>query len=238
MVDYFQQRYSADNTTLAVAGNVDFDALVELANQACGGWQRTDTARCYPQLHLEGSDFTIEDERTNRHYLIMISPAPALQDDRRYAAGMLANLIGDMEGSLLYWALVDPGIAEEAQTGYDGRDQLGDMFVYASCPPERAEQVEEIINDTLTSCIDLISEDDLERLRNKTATNIIVGSERPLGRMMRLGRMAMYTGTEYRSLDEELARIQAVTLDDVRDLYRAFPFTPRTVGRLHPASEK
>lgn len=236
MVGYFDQRYSADNTTLAIAGRVDFDDVVDRANQFCGRWKRTNTARMYPELQLDSNDFTLEDERTNRHYLIMISPAPALQDDRRYAASMLANLIGDSEGSILYWALVDPGIAEEAQTGYDGRDALGDMFVYASCSPERAEQVEEIINDRLDQCLELINEDDLERLRSKTATNITVHSERPLGRMMRLGRMAMYYGEEYRTLDEELARIEAVTLDDLQAVYEAFPFKPRTVGRLRPAN--
>ena len=236
MVGYFNQRYSADNTALAIAGRVDFDDVVDRANQFCGQWKRTNTARTYPELQLDCNDFTLEDERTNRHYLIMISPAPALQDDRRYAASMLANLIGDNEGSILYWALVDPGLAEEAQAGYDGRDALGDMFVYASCSPDRAEQVEEIINDRLDRCLALITDDDLERLRSKTATNITVGSERPLGRMMRLGRMAMYYGEEYRTLDEELARIEAVTLDDLRGVYEAFPFTPRTVGRLRPAN--
>jgi len=236
MVGYFNQRYSADNTALAIAGRVDFDDVVDRADQFCGQWKRTNTARTYPELQLDCNDFTLEDERTNRHYLIMISPAPALQDDRRYAASMLANLIGDNEGSILYWALVDPGLAEEAQAGYDGRDALGDMFVYASCSPDRAEQVEEIINDRLDRCLALITDDDLERLRSKTATNITVGSERPLGRMMRLGRMAMYYGEEYRTLDEELARIEAVTLDDLRGVYEAFPFTPRTVGRLRPAN--
>jgi len=236
MVGYFDQRYSADNTTLAIAGRVDFDDVVERANQFCGRWKRTNTARTYPEVQLESNDFTLEDDRTNRHYLIMISPAPALQDDRRYAASMLANIIGDDEGSILYWALVDPGLAEEAQAGYDGRDALGDMFVYASCSPDRAEQVEEIINDRLDRCLELITEDDLERLRSKTATNITVGSERPLGRMMRLGRLAMYYGEEYRTLDEELARIEAVTLDDLRAVYEAFPFKPRTVGRLRPSN--
>ena len=235
MVEYFGQRYSADNTTLAIAGNVDFDAVVKQVSDLCGGWERTNTVRQYPEVELRNRELTIEDERAARQYLIMISPAPSLQDEDRYAASMLANLIGDTEGSLLYWALVDPGIAEEAQAGYDGRDGLGDMFVYASCSPERSDKVESIINDQLDRCLELITEDDLERLRNKTATGVTIGSERPLGRMMRLGRMAMYYGPdEYRTLDEELARIQSVTFDDLRRVYEAYPFKPRTVGRLQP----
>ncbi len=234
MMSYFTQRYSADNTTLALAGNVDFDAVVEQVTSCCGSWNRTNTERTYNPLDAASHDFTMEDDRTNRHYLLMLSPAPSIQDDRRYAASMLANLLGDTEGSLLYWALVDPGIAEEAQAGFDGRDGLGDMYVYASCNPDRAQQVEEIINQKIKNCVNEVTDDDLERLRSKTATNITVSSERPAGRMMRLGRMSMYFGSQYRTLDEELELIQSVTLDDVRAVYEAFPFQPRTVARLRP----
>lgn len=231
---YFDDRYSADNTVLALAGNLDFDAMVKAAEECTGRWQRTDTRRQYPPYTLETSNLVIEDSKANRSYLIMISPGPAHGDPRRYAADMLAHLLGDQEGSLLYWALVDTGIAEEAQVGYDGRDRVGDFFVFASCPPEREAEVERIIDDQIHRCLDLVTEDDLERLRNKIATSVTLAGERPAGRMRRLGRVWTYLG-EYSTLEEELARIQAVTLDDVRAVYAEFPFRPRTVGRLRPA---
>ncbi len=79
-----------------------------------------------------------------------------------------------------------------------------------------------------------LTEDDLERLRNKSATGVTLAGERPAGRMQRLGRQWVYHG-EHRTLEEELARINAVTLDDLRAVAAAFPFRPRTVGRLLPA---
>lgn len=71
------------------------------------------------------------------------------------------------------------------------------------------------------------------RLRSKTATGVTLAGERPAGRMKRLGRVWTYL-QRYSTLEEELARIQAVTLDDVRAVYEAFPFKPRTVGHLRP----
>ncbi|KAA0271119.1 MAG: insulinase family protein, partial [Acidobacteria bacterium] len=115
MAAYFNDRYSADNTVLALAGNLDFDATVDAVMKWCGSWQRTDTHRRYDAINRGDHHFTLDDPNANRHYLLMVSAAPAAEDERRYAASMLANLLGDQEGSLLYWALVEPGIAEEAQ---------------------------------------------------------------------------------------------------------------------------
>lgn len=233
MAAYFNERYSADNTVLALAGNLDFDATVDAAARWCGSWQRTDTHRRYDAIDRADHHFTLDDPNAGRHYLLMVSAAPAADDERRYAASMLANLLGDQEGSLLYWALVEPGIAEEAQVGYDGRDRVGEYYVYASCPPERAAQVEEIISDQIARCLELTTEDDLVRLRSKMATSVTLAGERPAGRMKRLGRVWTYL-QRYSTLEEELAKIQAVTLDDVRAVYEAFPFAPRTIGHLRP----
>ena len=53
--------------------------------------------------------------------------------------------------------------------------------------------------------------------------------------MQRIGRRWTLLG-EYRTLDEELERIRAVSLKDLREVYEAYPFSPRTVGVLRPPS--
>jgi predicted Zn-dependent peptidase len=70
--------------------------------------------------------------------MLMLAPAPGQQDERRYAMSMLAQILGDADGSRLHWALIETGLAEEAQAQYDGRDRAGDVLVYASCSPENA----------------------------------------------------------------------------------------------------
>ena len=51
--------------------------------------------------------------------------------------------------------------------------------------------------------------------------------------MRRLGRLSTY-GLEYRTLEQELDRISAVTLDELRQVHDAFPLKPVVVGRLTP----
>ncbi len=164
-----------------------------------------------------------------------MSPAPAVQDDRRYAAAMLANVLGDAEGSRLYWSLVETGLAEEARAQYDGHDGVGAFLVYYVCCPDSAAEVDRVIAACIDELPDSVTDDDLDRIRSKVATSATLQGELPAGRMQRLGRLWTYTA-DYWSLDEELDRINAVTLDDVVALARDFPFRPRVTGHLGPAS--
>src|SRR6266446_1495091 len=45
MRDYWNRRYAANNLILAVAGNFDWEHLVQLAEQRCSGWRTGDTSR-------------------------------------------------------------------------------------------------------------------------------------------------------------------------------------------------
>ena len=154
----------------------------------------------------------------------------------RYAASALAYILGGSENSRLHWKLIETGLAEEAQSAYDGHAGTGDYFVYASGDPDKLDQIEETINGEVASLVDSLQDDDLERLRNKLATGATLSGERPDGRMQRLGRQWTNIG-RYRSLEDELAKIHALTIQDLRRVSELYPFTPATVGRMVPESE-
>jgi predicted Zn-dependent peptidase len=234
MLEYFRTRYAADNTVAALAGRLDFDRMVERLGEHCGAWNVSGTCREYPAHAFTDDECLLELPSVNRHYTLMISPGPAVQDERRYAAGMLAQVLGDAEGSRLYWALVETGLAEEAQAQYEARDGTGELYVFLASSPEDAAEVESVARREIAALVDSVTQDDLERVRSKVATLATLQGERPAGRMRRLGSMWTSFG-EYRSLEQELERINAVTLSDLRETYAAFPFRPMTVGRLRPA---
>ena len=234
MAEYFNARYSADNTAVAFAGKVDFDAACKQVESLCGNWQRTGARRTGPSPTAVGDTFTLKDAKVNRAYILGLAPAPAMDDERRYAAALLAQILGTADNSRLHWALIEPGIAEDAQAAFDAHDGVGDYYVFAAGDPERADEIEATIRKEITNLPDSLCEDDLTRLRDKIATAATLGAERPGDRMQRLGRLWMYLG-RYSSLDEELERINKVTLGDLKQVAREFPLTPVTMGRLVPA---
>jgi len=233
MRDYFGQRYSPDNITVAAAGRIDFKKLIDEVQKIAGHWSPTGVSRLYESPTVRPLSDTLLDPKVNRYYMAMMCPGPSAQDERRYTAKIIADVLGDDEGSRIYWALVDPGLADEADISYLPYDRTGSFFAFASCDPDRSAQVEETLVKTLDSYADSIEEGEIERAKNKVATQATVAGENPGGRMRGLGSQWTYLG-EYRSLREELDRIMSVTVDDVRSLLREMPFSPKTIVRMGP----
>lgn len=237
MRTYFEHRYSPDNIVVAAAGKVDFEALVADIEKLCADWPATGATRDYAEPCPVAKADHVADEKLSRHYLGMLCPAPSAQDDRRYAAKVLADVLGDSEGSRLYWAIIDPGLADEADFSFMPQDGSGAYLAYASCDPARAEKVEATLMKVLDEVVSAkdIADDEVMRAKNKLATQAMLQGERPAGRMQALGVQWTYQGA-YTPLDEELAKLMAVTAEDVNALLSDFAFAPKTVLRLGPGA--
>src|SRR5438045_8352563 len=82
----------------------------------------------------------LSDPKLSRCYTMAMTPGPSAQDERRFAARVLSDVIGDSDGSRLYWALVDNAIAEEADFGFYPHDGCGSFYLSLTTAPERTQQ--------------------------------------------------------------------------------------------------
>jgi len=235
MRDYFAGRYSPDNLVVAAAGKIDFAALVGDVERLCGGWEPTQATRATAAAPAEHGELSVADPKLARHYVGLLTPAPSAQDEQRYAARVLADVLGDSDGSRLYWELVDPGLAEEADFAYHPQDHAGAFMAFAMSDPARAADVEARLLATMDGFAAQrdVSEDEVTRAKNKLATQATLQGERPMGRMHALGAGWAYLG-RYLPLEEELGHLMAVTPHDAAALLERYPFTPRTLLRLGP----
>lgn len=234
MREYFNARYTAEATVVALAGALDIDEVARALESLDEPWTHGDPPPRGPAPETGAGRFEIRRESVSRGYLLHVWPAPAMQDELRHAARLLSQVLGASGNSRLHWALVEEGLADEAVAAYMGQDGAGEFVVYASGDPDKLEQIEATIADELAKVIDELSENDLVRLRAKAATGVTVGGERPSDRMQRLGARWTLLG-DYLPLEEELEQVRAVTLDDLREVARRFPLSPKTTGVLRPA---
>ncbi|MGA0172412.1 MAG: M16 family metallopeptidase [Phycisphaerales bacterium] len=230
---YFALRYASDSVAVAAAGNVDFAEFRERVAATCSSWTPSGVKREHPALAPGSGDFTLRRPELAAAYGVMQMPAVDLLDPRRYEASLVAQILGDSEGSRLFWSLVETGLAEQADASFDPRDGVGEMSVHWVCDPEAHEEVEAVVRRELAAFSESLTDEDLVRSRAKVATSVTLAGERPSGRMHRLG--ANWTvGREYSTLEEELARIERVTLRSLHEYLEAFPLVPRMTGRLLP----
>jgi predicted Zn-dependent peptidase len=236
MKNYFDSRYGPGNMVLAAAGNLDFDAFVASANNYCGAWKHLDVQRAYPVPALQQKRRHIRDPKLKRHYIAGLCPGPSAQDDSRYAAMVLSDVLGDHDGSRLYWALVEPGLADEADFSFYPHDQTGSFLIYASCDPERANQVEEILLGELQKVLkDGLTEEEVHRSKTKIESSTVLQGESTLSRMRGLASRWTYN-REYRSLEEDLALLESITRKNLQDVAAKSGFAPMTITTLGPGA--
>ncbi len=233
MADYFTRRYGPGNMVLSVTGRLEFDEVVKLAEKYCGTWQRVNAPRQQPQPTYSPLRTDLVDPKLNRRYTMGMTPGPSAQDDRRFAARVLADVVGDSDGSRFYWALVDNAIAEDADFGFYPHDGCGSFYIALTTAPDRAQQALDIALKELEKVKTDLNVDEVERAKNKIASSLVLSGEIPLGRMRSIGSQWLYN-KQYRSLEQDMETLRAITPDSLRQLMKDFPFDPMTIVSLGP----
>lgn len=236
MRGYFAERYSPANISLVAAGKVDFDDLVSAAEEYCGDWQPFEAPRQVTAAPPHRGFDCILKDTSAQEYCIQYANAPAATDDDRYAAKLLATVIGDDSGSRLFWELVEPGLAEHASLGH--QDHLGTgLFVsYLSCDPEFAADNLRRLKDAYRRVEEEgITTAELEQAKNKVNSRVVLRSERPRGRLFVLGGNWIYRD-EYRSVKDDLDAIDRVTLAEVNAVLKKYPLSASTTVVIGPVA--
>src|SRR3954468_5986868 len=236
MAEYFARRYGPGNMVLSVTGKLNFDAIVKLADRYCGSWARVDAPRQQPSPLYKPQRVSMTDAKLNRQYTMGMTPGPSAQDDRRFAARILSDVIGDSDGSRFYWALVDNAIAEDADFGFYPHDASGSFYIALTTDPKRSDEALAIALKELEKVKHDLNHDEVERAKNKIASSLVLSGEVPLGRMRSIGGQWIYN-REYRSLEKDMATLMAVNTDSLRRLMEQFPFDPMTVVSLGPGEK-
>ncbi len=231
---YFDSRYSPTNLTVVGTGNLDFDAFVATLERLCGRWQTYDVTRTTDRATPNATQKIISDAKVMREHIGLMSAGPTAIDEDKYAAMLASSIIGDTTGSRLYYALVDPAIADEASTSYAGLDGEGVFMTFISADAERAGQALQIARDELAKfAADGPTEAELTAAKNKIASGATTSGEMPLGRMSELGRQWMYCGN-YIPLAEQIESIFAVTAGDIASLTSKYDLSAATTLGLGP----
>src|SRR5205085_7160094 len=120
----------------------------------------------------------IPKDKVAQEHVVLMSPGPAADDPLRYAAETLALVVGDDSGSRLYWALVDPGLADSADTSFHEYQGTGSFYTSFSCAPDKAQKNLSIVLQVLRTVeADGITEEELQQAKSKILSRIVRGSE-------------------------------------------------------------
>lgn len=231
---YFEQRYSPSNIVLVAAGKVDFERMVQSASRYCGAWTPYPVNRELGDGQRHDAFECIHKSAATQQYIMQLARAPRGESEQRYAADLLTTMLGDSSGSRLYWELLDTGLAEQAGLYYVDYQGAGIFWTTLSCAPELAEQNLQALLDIYRQAeTGGFTDEELQQARNKTKSRLVLGSERPRSRLFNVGGNWLQHH-QYRSVAEESAAFDAVTLDEVHRVLQEYPLSKSTTVVVGP----
>jgi predicted Zn-dependent peptidase len=236
---YHERRYPANNLLLAVAGNFEWDRLLALAEEHTASWGSGEMGRtAEPFLPTAGASVVVKPQ-LKQQLLLLASPSVGLEDPDIYAAELAAMVLGDGTGSRLFWNIYQKGLAETAAASLSAFDHTGMLVTLISTTPEHAPAVLELAQAELKGLEeDGVREDELRRAKDKLISRTVLDGDSAYSRMQALAYTWVAEG-RVRSIEDEMAVIEAVTVEDVRRTLARYSLTERQVitayGPLEPA---
>ena len=222
---FYKRHYRPGNMVVAVAGNVDHTAVVRKVRKAFGrqgfldgtakpaAVRRTEKART---VHPGESRTVRQQEQVN---LVLGVKGITRTDERRFALGVLNTALGGGTSSRLFQEVHEQrGLAYSVYSFASHHADAGVVGVAVGCLPAKFDAVLETVRAELAKiAADGLTAEELERGKGQLKGGLVLGLEDSGSRMSRLGK-AELVYDELLSIDEVIARIDAVTLEDVRAL--------------------
>src|SRR4051794_10692296 len=222
IASYHDERYAPSNLVLAAAGNVEHDKLVELAKAACdagvpGSSNGKRELVAAPASVAPQSRFF--QKQTEQFHLTLGAPGIKRGDDRRFALRVLDTILGGSTSSRLFQEVREKrGLAYSVYSYSSQYIDSGQIGMYVGTRPDNVAEALEVIGGELRKLAeDGVSADELERAKENVKGRTVLSMESMLARMNRLGSSVL-TGIPLLSLDEVLARTDAVSSDDIAAL--------------------
>jgi predicted Zn-dependent peptidase len=239
MRDYFTSRYYAlGNMIVTVVGNFDWDHIRQILQAECSGWQTQQLSRQLSDCKGSFKQKRVEKPNLACEHICLVSHAVSAQDPKRFACRLLACIIGDSVGSRFFWELIDKAIAETAVMQSEVMDATGALFSYIRCSNENVTQVLDIVDAIFKNIADSgISDDELNKAKNKILSALVIKNEMPMGRLVDVGFNWTYL-KQYRSVEDDIVSIKSVTVDEVNSLIKQLNparYTKVSIGPAKPA---
>jgi len=158
---------------------------------------------------------------TEQYHLALGAPAPARDDELRFALRVLDNILGGTSSSRLFQEVREHrGLAYNVysfQALYAGRGQIG---IYLGTRPDNVAPALKVVADELQRLReDGVTAEELARSKENVKGRLVLSLESTASRMNRIGASVL-AGLPLMSIDEVVERIESVSLDDVNGLVR------------------
>ncbi|MFN2381429.1 MAG: M16 family metallopeptidase [Guyparkeria sp.] len=244
---WYREHYAPNNATLIVVGNVEPDAVVELAERHYGPISQRDLAHAKPREEMEqhGAKRAHLSIPAKLPRLTMGYKVPSLvtAGDARtaYTLAVISGILAGDSGARLNNDLVRAGKLSAADAGYSLNARETTLFSVNATPRDgqSLEESEDLLREQIERLRnEPVEEDELDRMKAQVVASDVYQRDSLFYQGMKLG-IYETVGLDYRQANEFVEGVRAVTVEDVQAVAREyFRDDGLTIATLEPATNE
>ncbi|HEV7711312.1 MAG TPA: pitrilysin family protein, partial [Asanoa sp.] len=242
---FYRRNYVAPSIVIAAAGNLDHNALVRRVRTALAGTPLDTPAATpvghrpsTPSVRLRTGQIAVSNKDSEQAHVVLGGAGIGRLDQRRFALSVLNNVLGGGMSSRLFQEIREQrGLAYSVYSYASQFADSGLFAVYAGCAPGKVEEVLDLTRASLaTVARDGVTAAELARGKGMAKGSYVLGLEDTGSRMSRLAK-GEFLYDDPLTVDELLAKVDAVTLDEVNTLATELCGQPMSLAVIGPFEE-
>jgi predicted Zn-dependent peptidase len=242
---FYARRYLPPSIVVAAAGNLDHAKVVRMVTGAFERIERFTVAGtagthrpATPTVPVRTRQSAVRAKDTEQAHIILGGPGLSRDDDRRFALAALNNALGGGMSSRLFQQIRERrGLAYSVYSYTSQYADTGLFAVYAGCAPGKVDEVLALTREELVrAAAEGLSDAEVDRGKGMLKGSIVLGLEDTGSRMSRLGKGELLH-RELLSVDDVLARVDAVTPDEVREIAATVLAGPMSLAVIGPFAD-
>ena len=237
---YHRGAYVGENIVVAAAGNIEQRRLLGLLRNRIEPERRPLRPARKPAPRARSPRCQFQRKDTEQYHVCLAAPGISRTDERRYASTLLDAIIGGSASSRLFQEIREKrGMAYSVYSYGSQFVDSGQVGLYVGTREENLGACMEIVAAELRDVASgNLRPGELDRAKENVKGRLLLSLESTSTRMTRLGK-AVVSGIEIVSVEETVARVDAVTGEDVAALARDL-FAPEglSAAGIGPSEER
>lgn len=211
--NFLRSNYRPRGSILAVAGKFDWEQVCDHVAETLGDWRGTDDVPL-PGLHSNYGSRHVDHSSSQTH-LALAYDCASYESPEYYEARALVGVLSDGMSSRLFSEVREKrGLVYSVFATCFSLAAQGSVLCYAGTTTNRAEETLQVLLETIHSLRDGITDDELERLKNRIKSSLVFEQESSAARSSQIASDWFYLG-RVPTRDEVCAKVDALSCDSL-----------------------
>ncbi|HEY7419551.1 MAG TPA: pitrilysin family protein [Ktedonobacteraceae bacterium] len=222
MLEYMHLYYRPNTCVVSIAGNIDHQQVVRLADDLFSQWEPGDSPKWAPSLPpCEAAAVRMVKKETEQTNLCLATLGTAYASPDYLPVLLINALLGDGMSSRLFQSIrEEQGLAYDIGSYFNSYYETGNFVISAGVDPSRAQDtVKAIVHELQRLCDEPVPVEELERIKAYVRGSFLLGLEGTHQIASWLGSQeCLYNSI--RDIDDLIAKIMAITPSDLQRVAR------------------